>query len=99
MERDGETIVFGDVVFATPNDGRSRISSYGQGADKASARQALIDRATGYLRKKSSMLKKIPLVHMEVIGCPYHQGSVWDYWIAISKLDGRVRRWRLSLSS
>lgn len=49
MERDGETIVFGDVVFATPNDGRSRISSYGQGADKASARQALIDRATGYL--------------------------------------------------
>jgi len=52
MERDGETIVFGDVVFATPNDGRSRISSYGQGADKASARQALIDRATDYLQEE-----------------------------------------------
>lgn len=52
MERDGETIVFGDVVFATPNDGRSRISSYGQGADKASARQALIDRATDYLMEE-----------------------------------------------
>src|SRR6056300_367013 len=52
MERDGETIVFGDVVCATPNDGRSRISSYGQGADKASARQALIDRATDYLQEE-----------------------------------------------
>jgi len=54
MQRDGETIVFGDVVFATPNDGRSRISSYGQGADKASARQALIDRATDYLHEEFS---------------------------------------------
>ena len=39
-------------MFATPNDGRSRISSYGQGADKASARQALIDRATDYLQEE-----------------------------------------------
>jgi hypothetical protein len=54
MERDGETIVFGDVMFATPNDGRSRISSYGQGADKASARQALIDNARGYLIETGS---------------------------------------------
>jgi len=52
MERDGETIVFGDVMFATPNDGRSRISSYGQGADKASARQALIDRAIEHLQRE-----------------------------------------------
>ena len=52
MERDGETIVFGDVVFGLPNDRRSRISSYGQGADKASARQALIDRATDYLQEE-----------------------------------------------
>ena len=52
MQRDGETIVFGDVMFATPNDGRSRISSYGQGADKASARQALIDRAIEHLQRE-----------------------------------------------
>jgi len=52
MERDGETIVFGDVMFGLPNNGRSRISSYGQGADKASARQALIDRAIEHLQRE-----------------------------------------------
>ena len=49
MERDGETFVFGDVMFGLPNNGRSRISSYGQGPDKPSARQSLIDRAVDYL--------------------------------------------------
>ena len=49
MERDGETFVFGDVMFALPNNGRSRISSFGQGPDKPSARQSLIDRAVDYL--------------------------------------------------
>jgi len=52
MERDGETLVFGDVMFGLPNNGRSRISTYGQGADKASARQALIDRAIEHLQKE-----------------------------------------------
>ena len=37
MQRDGEFIVFGDVMFALPNNGRSRISSYGEGSDKQSA--------------------------------------------------------------
>ena len=49
MERDGETFVFGDVMFGLPNNGRSRISSYGQGPDKPYARQSLIDRAVDYL--------------------------------------------------
>lgn len=51
MERDGELIVFGDVMFGLPNNGRSRISSFGQGVDKASARQALIDRAIEHLHR------------------------------------------------
>lgn len=55
MERDGELIVFGDVMFGLPNNGRSRISSFGQGADKASARQALIDRAIEHLHRDERM--------------------------------------------
>ena len=39
-------------MFGLPNDGRSRISTYGQGADKASARQALIDRAIEHLQRE-----------------------------------------------
>jgi len=52
MERDGETFVFGDVMFGLPNNGRSRISSYGQGPDKPSARQSLIERAVDYLMEE-----------------------------------------------
>ena len=52
MQRDGEFIVFGDVMFALPNNGRSRISSYGEGPDKQSARHNLIDRAIEHLQRE-----------------------------------------------
>ncbi len=89
MERDGETLVFGDVMFGLPNNGRSRISTYGQGADKASARQALIDRAIEHLQIEEfnveekeyppSYKYKMPTpARCDVTGLPYnswHQGS------------------------
>lgn len=59
MERDGETFVFGDVMFGLPNNGRSRISSYGQGADKPSARQSLIERAIEHLHEDERMSAKM----------------------------------------
>ena len=52
MQRDGEIIVFGDVMFGLPNNGRSRISSFGEGPDKQSARQSLIERAVDYLMEE-----------------------------------------------
>ena len=55
MERDGETFVFGDVMFGLPDNGRSRISSYGQGPDKPSARQSLIERAIEHLHRDERM--------------------------------------------
>lgn len=59
MERDGETFVFGDVMFGLPNNGRSRISSYGQGPDKPSARQSLIERAIEHLHRDERMSAKM----------------------------------------
>ncbi len=59
MERDGETFVFGDVMFGLPDNGRSRISSYGQGADKPSARQSLIERAIEHLHEDERMSAKM----------------------------------------
>jgi len=58
MQRDGEFIVFGDVMFALPNNGRSRISSYGEGPDKQSARQSLIERAIEHLHRDERMSAK-----------------------------------------
>ena len=55
MQRDGEYIVFGDVMFGLPNNGRSRISSFGEGPDKLSARQSLIDRAIDYLVEEEQL--------------------------------------------
>tara|TARA_R100000005_G_scaffold95999_1_gene80014 strand:- start:514 stop:1344 length:831 start_codon:yes stop_codon:yes gene_type:complete len=65
MERDGRVQVFGDVVFGLPNDRRSRISSFGTGADKAEARQALIDRATGYLIEEEQLHDYMTRNHLE----------------------------------
>ena len=65
MERDGRVQVFGDVVFGLPNDRRSRISSFGTGSDKASARQALIDRATGYLIEEEQLHDYMTRNHLE----------------------------------
>lgn len=55
MQRDGEYIVFGDVMFGLPNNGRSRISSFGEGPDKQSARYNLIDRAIEHLHRDERM--------------------------------------------
>ena len=65
MERDGRVQVFGDVVFALPDNRRSRISSFGTGADKAEARQALIDRATGYLIEEEQLHDYMTRNHLE----------------------------------
>ena len=65
MERDGRVQVFGDVVFGLPNNRRSRISSFGTGSDKASARQALIDRATGYLIEEEQLHDYMTRNHLE----------------------------------
>ena len=59
MQRDGEFIVFGDVMFGLPNNGRSRISSYGEGPDKQSARQSLIERAIEHLHRDERMSAKM----------------------------------------
>ena len=53
-----EFIVFGDVMFGLPNNGRSRISSYGEGPDKQSARQSLIERAIEHLYRDERMSAK-----------------------------------------
>ena len=58
MQRDGEFIVFGDVMFGLPNNGRSRISSYGEGPDKQSARQSVIERAIEHLYRDERMSAK-----------------------------------------
>ena len=58
MQRDGEFIVFGDVMFGLPNNGRSRISSFGEGPDKQSARHNLIDRAIEHLHRDARMSAK-----------------------------------------
>ena len=65
MERDGRVQVFGDVVFGLPENRRSRISSFGTGADKAEARQALIDRATGYLIEEEQLHDYMTRNHLE----------------------------------
>ena len=65
MERDGRVQVFGDVVFALPDNRRSRISSFGTGADKAEARQALIDRATEYLIEEEQLHDYMTRNHLE----------------------------------
>lgn len=65
MERDGRVQVFGDVVFGLPNNRRSRISSFGTGSDKASARQALIDRATEYLIEEEQLHDYMTRNHLE----------------------------------
>lgn len=89
MQRDGEFIVFGDVMFALPNNGRSRISSYGEGPDKQSARHNLIDRAIEHLQREEFNVEekeyppaykyKMPTpARCDVTGLPYnswHQGS------------------------
>ena len=89
MQRDGEFIVFGDVMFALPDNGRSRISSYGEGPDKQSARHNLIDRAIEHLqREEFNVEEKIyppaykdkmrTSARCDVTGLPYnswHQGS------------------------
>jgi len=65
IEKNGRVQVFGDVVFGLPNNRRSRISSFGTGSDKASARQALIDRATGYLIEEEQLHDYMTRNHLE----------------------------------
>ena len=65
MERDGRVQVFGDVVFGLADNRRSRISSFGTGENKATARQALIDRATGYLIEEEQLHDYMTRNHLE----------------------------------
>ena len=65
MERDGRVQVFGDVVFGLPDNRRSRISSFGTGENKATARQALIDRATEYLIEEEQLHDYMTRNHLE----------------------------------
>jgi len=65
MERDGRVQVFGDVVFGLADNRRSRISTFGTGENKAMARQALIDRATGYLIEEEQLHDYMTRNHLE----------------------------------